>query len=87
MRIYSIQKLSFFLLPFPEQLVHHLDRTQIPAHRAGLRLPIPLMDPPGIVPIQSKTELLVPVELVPGLRHLYLALLLNPGYITSTKDI
>jgi hypothetical protein len=72
--------LPFALRSSPEQLVHHLDRTEIPAHRAGLRLPVPLMDLPGMFPIERKPELLVPVEFVPGLSHLHLAVHPTPAF-------
>src|SRR5208337_4921082 len=69
-----VSSFSFsFLLPRPEQLIHHLHRTEIPAHRAGIRLPVPLVDLPGMLTVQCQTELPIPVELMPGLRHLHLA--------------
>lgn len=43
----SLESLPFTgLLPHPEQLIHHLDRTQIPTHRAG---PRPARGSPGYV--------------------------------------
>ena len=66
--------LSCLLPAGPEQLVHHLHSTEVPAHRAGIGLAIPLMDLPGMLPIQSEPELFVPVEVMPGLRHPHLAL-------------
>ena len=47
----------FHLLPRPEQLVHHLDCTQIPAHRAGLHVPVATVDLLCMVAKEGKSEL------------------------------
>src|SRR5665647_351404 len=66
--------LLFPLLLFrPKQLVHYLDCTQIPAHRAGFHVPVAAVDLPCMVAKEGKSELFLPVKRMPGLGHLHLA--------------
>ena len=58
------------LLPVSKNILHHFHCTEVAAHRAGIKFPVPCMDRFCCIREEREGELFLPVKPSPRISHL-----------------